>query len=86
MLADGHEGEGRGIDLLHLGWGGGGGLRIMRGMFATHICYSELLDILRLVLMEPPSDYCLSSDRFADQGMEVVPGEKSNSEWLVLND
>ena len=55
-------------------------------MFATHICYSELLDILRLVLMEPPNDYCLSSDRFADQGMEVVPGEKSNSEWLVLND
>ena len=55
-------------------------------MFATHICYSELLDILRLVLMEPPNDYCLSSDRFADQGMEVVPGEKSNSEWWVLND
>ena len=55
-------------------------------MFATHICYSELLDILRLVLIEPPNDYCLSSDRFADQGMEVVPGEKSNSEWLVLND
>ena len=36
--------------------------------------------------MEPPDDYCLSSDRFADQGIEIVPGEKSNSEWLVLND
>ena len=36
--------------------------------------------------MEPPDEYCLSSDRFADQGIEIVPGEKSNSEWLVLND
>ena len=51
----------------------------MRGMFATHICYSELLDNLRLVLMEPPDDYCLSSDHFADQGIEIIPGMKSNS-------
>ena len=36
--------------------------------------------------MEPPDEYCLSSDRFANQGIEIVPGEKSNSEWLVLND
>ena len=36
--------------------------------------------------MEPPDEYCLSSDRFADQGIEIIPGEKSNSEWLVLND
>ena len=36
--------------------------------------------------MEPPDEYCLSSDCFADQGIEIVPGEKSNSEWLVLND
>ena len=36
--------------------------------------------------MEPPDEYCLSSDRFAAQGIEIVPGEKSNSEWLVLND
>ena len=77
MLADGHEGVGRGIDLLHLGWGGGRRIKDW-GMFATHICYSELLDNLRLVLMEPPDDY-LSSDHFADQGIEIIPGMKSNS-------
>ena len=39
--------------------------------------------------MEPPDDfelYCMSSDRFADQRIEIIPGEKVNSEWLVLND
>ena len=36
--------------------------------------------------MEPPDEYCLSPDCFADQGIEIIPGEKSNSEWLVLND
>ena len=39
--------------------------------------------------MEPPNDfelYCMSSDRFADQRIEIIPGEKVNSEWLVLND
>ena len=38
--------------------------------------------------MEPPDDteYCMSSDRFADQRIEIIPGKKVNSEWLVLND
>ena len=52
---------------------GGRRIKDYEGMFATRICYSELLDNLRLVLMEPPDDYCLSSDSFADQGIEIVP-------------